>query len=369
MSVDDAPWFPVDLLVVAVIAGGSLLTVLYAPPFEAVLRPLFVLPLLVFGSGYAVVAALFPGKKDEHAGVNDRVRIDWYERLSLSVATSVAASVFAGITLDFTIWPITLANVVAGLAAVTAVGVVVGAIRRLALPPDRRFGLWRFRRAGGPPSLARSLRLRPFPALATLAVAFAVVLTLSTVVAVTVSPRQGETFTEVGLLVEDDETGALVAEGYPQRIPQNQQRDFVLSIQNREGRTVTYSVVVELERVGPEGEVGRSVDLGRFERTLADGESARIDHSIAPPFSGDRLRLTYLLYEGDPPDEPTVDGAKRELHLWIAVPGTDQPEAGDATSPPENATTPTGDDVSLSAGNATTPEADANLTGGDDASE
>jgi len=30
-------------------------------------------------------------------------------------------------------------------------------------------------------------------------------------------------------------------------------------------------------------------------------------------------RLVYLLYRGEPPAEPRIDNAYRELHLWINV--------------------------------------------------
>jgi hypothetical protein len=35
--------------------------------------------------------------------------------------------------------------------------------------------------------------------------------------------------------------------------------------------------------------------------------------------TGERLRLTYLLYRGAPPQTPTTDNAYRELHLWVNV--------------------------------------------------
>lgn len=56
-----------------------------------------------------------------------------------------------------------------------------------------------------------------------------------------------------------------------------------------------------------------------FETTLADNETWTQQHSVAPTMTGERLRLTYLLYKGEAPPEPTVGGAYREVHLWVNV--------------------------------------------------
>lgn len=34
---------------------------------------------------------------------------------------------------------------------------------------------------------------------------------------------------------------------------------------------------------------------------------------------GERLRLAFLLYQNEPPAQPTVDNVYRELHLWVNV--------------------------------------------------
>jgi len=44
-----------------------------------------------------------------------------------------------------------------------------------------------------------------------------------------------------------------------------------------------------------------------------------MNHTVAPTLPGERLRLVYLLYKGDPPAEPTVENAYREVHLWVNV--------------------------------------------------
>jgi uncharacterized membrane protein len=43
---------------------------------------------------------------------------------------------------------------------------------------------------------------------------------------------------------------------------------------------------------------------------------------VTPELTGDRMRLTYMLYRGAPPATPTTDNAYRELHLWVNVSST-----------------------------------------------
>jgi uncharacterized membrane protein len=42
-------------------------------------------------------------------------------------------------------------------------------------------------------------------------------------------------------------------------------------------------------------------------------------HTVTPTLTGERLRLTYLLYRGESPATPTVGNAYREVHLWVNV--------------------------------------------------
>jgi len=318
-----APGWPFDLVVAVAVAIAAFLLVHLPLPFEPILRPLLVLPLVAFLPGYAVVATLFPKRPDFSDSPATRVEIDWYERVVLSVTVSLTVAILTGVVLNATIWPIVLVNVVNVLAAVTIVGAIGGIIRRLQLDPDERF-LFRRDVLGGA-SGSRTAQLRRLATPANVAVVLVVLVTFSSVVAVTATPRDGETDTDIGLLTLSDD-GELQAEEYPRQIPQGEQRQLILSIQNREQETVNYTAVVKPDRVTETGEVLRSEELARFRQNINDSETASITHTVEPTFSGDRLRLTYLVYRGTPPADPSVDTAYREVHLWISVPSRRRPE-------------------------------------------
>lgn len=317
-----AGW-PYDLLVTVAIATAAFVLVHLPLPFEPILRPLLVLPLVAFLSGYAVVAALFPRRPEFDDSPATRVEIDWYERCVLSATVSLTIAVLTGIVLDATIWSIVLSNVVNVIAGVTIVGAIGGVIRRSRLAPDERFSFERDVLAGvsGP----RTVRPRRLATPANMAVLLALLITFGSVVAVTAMPRDGETDTDVGILTlnGDDE---LQAEDYPQQIPKDEQRQLVLSIQNREHETVNYTAIVKLERVSETGEVLEAAELTRFRQSMNHSETEHVEHAVEPTFSGERLRLTYLVYRGTPPADPTVDNAYREVHLWISVPESEATE-------------------------------------------
>ncbi|WP_434529996.1 DUF1616 domain-containing protein (plasmid) [Haloarcula sp. NS06] len=66
-------------------------------------------------------------------------------------------------------------------------------------------------------------------------------------------------------------------------------------------------------------QVIRTDRLQDFEKRLKSNETWRHTHTVTPRLTGDRLRLTYLLYRGDPPATPTTGNAYRNLHLWVNV--------------------------------------------------
>jgi uncharacterized membrane protein len=130
------------------------------------------------------------------------------------------------------------------------------------------------------------------------------------------------------LLTETDE-GDLVADGYPDRLRAGETADLVLRVENHESRDTSYEVVVQLQRVSADGTVTEASIRDRFERTVDAGLAWEQDHRITSDMSGERIRLAYLVYEGDAPAEPTLSNSYRNLTLWV---GSEQPTAGDGTT-------------------------------------
>ena len=89
-----------------------------------------------------------------------------------------------------------------------------------------------------------------------------------------------------------------------------------------EHQPVNYTVVVAVQNVTFENNESRVLEeqrLRTFQTTLPHNETWQLNHSVAPTLTGDRLRLTYFLYRGEPAASPTVDNAYREVHLWVNV--------------------------------------------------
>jgi uncharacterized membrane protein len=147
-------------------------------------------------------------------------------------------------------------------------------------------------------------------------------------------PKQGEQFTEFYVLTEN-ETGGLVADGYPTEFQVGASKPVVVGIGNQEHRRTNYTAVVVVQNVSfePGGEpanatanatvveVPESIELGRFSAALAHNETWHRTYELRPTMTGTNLRLAFLLYRGTPPESPTVDNAYRELHLWVNVTG------------------------------------------------
>lgn len=323
--------FPVDLTAVAVLVvlmvGAALTPVVRETPLRVALG----LPFALFVPGYAFVAALFPEAKpaaddgvgDDAAGSAGPVResgVDGLERVALSVGTSVALVSLVGLVLNFTPWGLRLTSVLVTLGGFTLAAAYVGARRRNALDPDERFRVpyerWVAR--------ARSELFAPdtrTDAVLNVLLVVSLLLAVGTVGYVAAFPKQGESFSEFYLLTEN-ETGDLVADDYPTEFVAGEPRSLVVGVGNHEHEPVSYTVVSQIQRVRVENNstaVLQAETLDRFSPTVAANETWHRQHDVAPTIAGDRLRLTYLLYRGDPPENPTAENAYRSLHLWVNV--------------------------------------------------
>jgi uncharacterized membrane protein len=334
---------PPDLAAVVALVVLTDLAVLLPVVRETPLRVVFGLPFVLFVPGYALIAALFPEagaspvdddtpESAEEAG--DRSGIDGIERTALSFGLSIAVVPLIGLVLNFTPWGIRLVPILASVSGFTLIAVAVAAVRRRDLPEEERFRVhYREWAAAGREELFEPDN-RGDAALNVLLV-FSILLATASVGYAVAVPKGGEQFTELYLLTETDE-GELVADDYPTEFVRGESRSLVVGIGNREHDTVEYTLIGTLQRVeirragnastndttGP-GNVSVSVleerEIARFDPELDHNETWRRQHDVTPTLAGDRLRLTYLLYRGTPPEDPGVDDAYREVHLWVNV--------------------------------------------------
>ncbi len=325
--------FPADLAAVIAVTIATAVVVFAPVVSETPLRIVLGLTFVLFIPGYAFIAALFPERGplsdtqgDEETSITDRVRpghtgnIDGIERVALSFGLSIAIVPLIGLVLNFTPLGIRLVPLVVCIGGFTVISSMIAAVRRWELPAEERFRVpyrqWytSMRSELFAPDTRGDLVLN-----AVLVVSL--LLAVSSVGYAVLVPQSGETFTEFYLLTEN-ETGDLVASGYPTNFIVGENESLVVGIDNHEGQTIEYTVVVELQRVRMSNNsvtVLEERELQRFSPRVASNETWRQKHMISPTLTGNRLRLTYLLYKDAPPNEPTVENAYRELHLWINV--------------------------------------------------
>jgi len=319
---------PADLA--AILAWVVLTNIaVFAPVLsETPLRIVVGLPLILFIPGYALVAALFPEggvTPDATSAPSEdddtpREGIDGIERVALAFGLSIAVVPLIGLVLNFTPFGIRLAPIMIAISGTTILLTAIAAQRRWELPSEERFRVpyraWL--------KTARAELLSPDSrgdaALNVLLVA-SILLAVGSVGYAVAVPQQGETFTEFYVLTETDD-GELVADDYPTEFTAGDPRPLVVGIGNNEHEQVQYSVIVELHRVETSNNSTTVIErepLTRFNPTVTANTTWQQPHTVAPTMTGERLRLTYLLYRDTPPQDPTVDSAYRELHLWVNV--------------------------------------------------
>lgn len=290
---------------------------------SSVLAPVLGIPLLVFCPGYVVVAALFPRRKiTEGEGTDLPSGIDLFQRAALSFAVSLV--VLPPLALVW--WAVGpgLRHVPVALATFVCLGTVVALVQRRQVAPAVRFRL-PVRRWGADLRSAvtdgswvsRSVNI---------VLLLSVLLAVASIGFALAVPNDGEEYTGFYLATED-ESGELVASGFPTEFGRNESRPLIVGVQNHEDTRIRYVVVVELQRVEGDGtdlSVRESTELDRFRVTLDANEEWERRHSIAPRMAGRDLRVQYYLYRGNPPDDPSVRSAYRTAHLWIDVTTTDR---------------------------------------------
>ena len=309
-----------DLIIIAiltVLTGG---VVLLRPLNQTALRPVLALGFLLFVPGYAITVALLPRGTEQWTG-NQTANVSdtLLEHIVLSFGISISISILGGLALGYTPGGITSARIYSMLALLTLVCLPIAAIRRVRVPFEDQFH---------PPILevihrTRSVFSSEQPTrvlILNVAVVIAIVIALVSVGAGLDTSDKAD-LTEFYLLAEND-SGQFVATDYPTSLTRGSSEPFVLGINNQEGEPVEYTVVVLLQRFETvDGSETLVTELGlqTFERTVENDETVELNVSITPPDNGQNYRLTYLLYTEQPPPNPSIENAYREVHLWVDI--------------------------------------------------
>lgn len=304
-----------------IVAGWGLLATAYLAGVLSLgtpVRLVLAAPVVFFLPGYVTVSAAFPHRATAPE-LRYPTRISIGERFALSVGLSLVVVPLLGLFVALFPGGFT-EQIVAGLLGVYIVGGgVVAGVRRLHVPAEHRFrvpiGRWVGRLVG-------SLRHGSIGERAvTLALCLSIVSTAAAAGFVLAVPADGESFTDLHLVTETDD-GDLVADGYPTNLTEGQPATYTAGIENHEGITTDYVVVVTLDRVTEIEGAQRTVEsneLARFDATVAAGDRWTRSHTVTPEMTGEGLRLTYHLYIDTAPETADRDSAYRTVHVWVDV--------------------------------------------------
>jgi uncharacterized membrane protein len=291
---------PPDLLIVMGLVLLTDIFVLTPGLNESILRNLLGLPLVLFLPGYALIAALFPAKSD----------LDGIERTALSFGLSIAVVPLIGLGLNYTPWGIRLLPILISLSIFTFVMCGLAYLRRTKLPENDAFQV-PFRKTAH--SLKAEILEKPESKLdktLTIILIFSILLSVTTLVYVILTPKEGEHFTEFYILGPDGK-----ADNYPTEYMMGENGTVMVGIINHEYKPINYTIDIRLENKSlPLSENQKQINL---EHNMSWEEPV----TFTPPFEGKNMKLEFLLF-----NETEKTTPYRDLHLWINVNTTQESE-------------------------------------------
>ena len=312
------PYIDLFVALAAIVATAFTVLMDVSPVFRTPLAlvTVFVVP------GYMLTLALFPRGESSLQSFDRSKQTDGLpllDRTVLSVALSLVAVILMGVTLDYTRVALSTGSLLAGLVAVVGVTFPVALARRLWLPPDERFTPFQPKGSG---SVEPSRNPQPAGQKTVLrvVVALSVIFAGGAVAYTSVMADGDESITEFYFLTEDED-GELQADDYPTELTRNESTPLTLAIGNQRDESTTYSVVGQVQRVERTDEevvVAEREEFYSEQLTVAAGETGLLNTTLAPDATGE-FRLVFLLYIDGPPNEPRIDNAHREIHLWVEV--------------------------------------------------
>lgn len=133
------------------------------------------------------------------------------------------------------------------------------------------------------------------------------------------NPPQHDGYTEFA--IETDAVDGDVETIYESAYDGDGPQELETTITNNEHDERTYTTVVMLEDVSYDDGDERDVtvheadELDRQTTTIGDGETIQQTLDVTPTMSDSELRLTLLLYDDEPPEDPTAENAYRVIQL------------------------------------------------------
>lgn len=294
-----------DLTLLVFLLAGAGIALLW-PGTPWYMRWAFGIPFLVILPGYAVVSAMFP-KGPSAEDIEGGMAPDWATRLGLSLVLSAIVVAVVGVLLA-TQGMLDLIRAVVFIGGLTLLAAGVALYRRRRLRPPHRADP-RIGHASG-----RLLGANSHSTVQTLSMAVGVVVLIGAFAVVGGSPVTSDTsdpHTEVYLPnIADSGTRTLVS---------GTNNSLRIGLENHEGQSTAYTIVVRLQRIDSNGSVREQERLDRMQLRLTDGERRRFDRQLRPSLTGDRLRLLTLVFKGEPEGDLRNGQPDLRLRLWVSV--------------------------------------------------
>ena len=267
---------PLNLLVIALVA-----VIIFSP--DNVLRVILGLPLALFSPGYALTAALFPGKK----------RLDGIERVAFSFGLSLAVVPLIALILNYTAWGIRVESVLYCDASFTFITSAIAWVRWTRMPREERFSIsfntaslrW----------IGDNWKNPLFIILVTIIVAG-----LGSVGYMAAVPKVGERYTEFYILGPE---GIIL--DYPEELVLGEEGRVIVNIVSHEKAEASYRLEVTID-----GE--QSTEVGPI--VLGDEQKWEETISLVPSQIGENQKVEFWLYKDGQP-EPVME----PLFLWLNV--------------------------------------------------
>lgn len=312
---------PIDLVGLTgfVVVAAALLAVIDVS--SPIVRATVGFPLLFLAPGYATVSLLFPrdapARESADGGViGQTLHVSDVERAALAFGLSVGLVPLLGLAIAAVAGTFTTTTVVTAVSAYALVGTWAASIRRIRVPRDERYQFGLVAKLGAVRDAIVDTDSTTHTAVNVVLVV-SVLLALSSVGYAFAAPQQGETYTELRLLTEDD-SGDLVAADYPDAVESGESVPLTIGVENREGEEMTYTAVVQ-EQWLTDGEVIERTEHDRIDYRLGQGETGHSQPEITPEADSGEVRIAVLLYAGEVPEDPTTDNAYRYGYVWTEI--------------------------------------------------
>jgi uncharacterized membrane protein len=144
----------------------------------------------------------------------------------------------------------------------------------------------------------------------TIILIFSILLSVTTLVYVILTPKEGEHFTEFYILGPDGK-----ADNYPTEYMMGENGTVMVGIINHEYKPINYTIDIRLENKSlPLSENQKQINL---EHNMSWEEPV----TFTPPFEGKNMKLEFILF-----NETEKTTPYRDLHLWINVNTTQESE-------------------------------------------